>query len=214
LNKVKKGKLVLIVGPSGSGKGTIIKNLRDRHPDWVYPISCTTREIREGEVKDQVYHFISEEEFKKGISDGRFLEYAIVHGTQYYGTDKKEIIDAVLDGKVVVREVDIQGFHSIKKVFEEGFGVGFDGLGLGQLLSIFIEAKDLDELRRRIATRGKLPEDEVERRMESARKEIALASDCDYRVVNEYGKVEEAVNQVENFICGDLNGRCGCDECG
>lgn len=188
-NEVKKGKLVLIVGPSGSGKGTIIKNLRDRHPDWIFPVSYTTRPIRPGEVPDQVYHFISDEEFKRGISDGRFLEYAVVHATQYYGTDKKEILDAIRAGKIVVREVDIQGFHSIKKVLPKD-----------ELTSIFIEAKDLEELKKRIALRGKLPPDELERRMESARKEILQAGECDFRIVNEYGKIKDAVNEAERII--------------
>lgn len=188
-----RGKLVLIVGPSGSGKGTIIKNLRDRHPDWVFPVSYTTRPPRDSEIPDQVYHFISGEEFEKGIKDGRFLEYAVVHGTQYYGTARDEILGAVADGKIVVREVDIQGFESIRDVMLDG---QFDG----QLVSIFIEAKDLDELRRRIAARGKLPEDEVERRMESARKEISKAGECDFRIVNEYGKALQAVEEAEKII--------------
>lgn len=195
-----KGKLVLIVGPSGSGKGTIIKHLREKHPDWVYPVSCTTRKQRPGEVDGLVYRFISDEEFKKGISEGRFLEYAIVHEKGYYGTDREEIMSALDAGRVVVREVDIQGFHSIRDV-----------IPAERLLTIFVEAGDLDELRVRIAERGKLPEEEVERRMESARREIAQADECDYRIVNEYGKIEEAVEQVENFILGDLYSRC--DRC-
>ena len=186
-----KGKLVLIVGPSGSGKGTIIKNLRDRHADWVYPVSYTTRDIRPGEADGLVYNFISKNEFEEGIKNGRFLEYAVVHGVDYYGTERDEIIGALDAGKIVVREVDIQGFHSIRDVIPKE-----------NLVTIFIEAKDLEELKVRIAKRGKLPEEEVERRMESARKEISQAGECDYRVVNEYGKVEEAVGEVEKIIVG------------
>lgn len=185
------GKLVLIVGPSGSGKGTIIKHLREKHPDWVYPVSYTTRAIRPGEEDGLVYHFISEKEFQERMVAGRFLEYATIHEKGHYGTDKEEILGALREGKVVVREVDIQGFHSIRAVVPRG-----------ELLTIFIEAGDLDELKKRIADRGKLPEEEVERRMESARKEIAQAGECDYRIVNEYGKVDQAVEQVEGFIRG------------
>jgi guanylate kinase len=188
-----KGKLVLIVGPSGSGKGTIIKNLREMHPDWVYPVSYTTRAIRPGEEDGLVYHFISEDEFKQGISDGRFLEYAIVHEKGYYGTDRAEIMSALEEGKVVIREIDIQGFHSIREVMPKD-----------DLLTIFVEAGDLDELERRIADRGKLPEEEVARRMESARKEIAQADQCDFRIKNEYGKIEEAVEEVDGIILGGL----------
>jgi len=189
-----KGKLILIVGPSGSGKGTIIKGLRERHPEWVYPVSCTTRARRPGEEDGLVYHFISKEEFEKGISDGRFLEYAVVHEKGYYGTDRDEILGALNDGKVVVREIDIQGFHSISKV-----------VSTEQLLTIFVEAGDLDELKKRISERGKLPEEEVMRRMDSARKEIAQAGECDYRIVNEYGKVKEAVEKVDEIILDELS---------
>jgi len=188
-----KGKLVLIVGPSGSGKGTIIKHLREKHPDWVYPVSYTTRKIRLGEEDGLVYHFISEEEFKRGISEDRFLEYAIVHEKGYYGTDKGEILGALNEGKVVVREIDIQGFHSIK-----------EAMAAEDLLTIFVEAGDLEELERRIADRGKLPEEEVARRMESARKEIAQADLCNFRIKNEYGKIEEAVEEVDGIILGEL----------
>ncbi len=184
-----KGKLVLIVGPSGSGKGTIIKHLREKHPNWVYPVSYTTRAIRPGEEDGLVYHFISEKEFQERMKAGRFLEYAIIHEKGYYGTDKDEILGALGEGKVVVREVDIQGFHSIRAA-----------VPAEQLLTIFIEAGDLDELKRRITDRGKLPEEEVERRMESARKEIAQAGECDYRIVNEYGKIDEAVAKVDGII--------------
>ena len=186
-----KGKLALIVGPSGSGKGTIIKHLREKHPDWVYPVSYTTRAIRPGEADGLVYHFIGKEEFEKGIAGGRFLEYAIVHGVDYYGTARDEIIGALDAGKIVVREVDIQGFHSIRDVVPSP-----------NLVTIFIEAKDLEELQSRITKRGKLPEEEVRRRMESARKEIAQAVECGFRILNEYGKIDEAVGAVEKIIIG------------
>ena len=196
---IKKGKLVLIVGPSGSGKGTIIMHLRERHPNWIFPVSWTTRAMRPGEVEGQVYHFVSKEEFEKGLVSDQFLEYAIVHEKGYYGTDKEEILKGINSGKIVVREVDIQGFNSIKKAFADGF----DGLTSSHLLTIFIEAKDLEELQKRIAERGKLPAEEVERRMESARKEIAQADLCDYRILNEYGKVEDAVGKVDWIILGN-----------
>jgi len=190
---MNKGKFVLIVGPSGSGKGTIIKNIRKRHPDWIYPFSYTTRAMRPGEENGLVYKFISKEEFEKGINDGKFLEYACVHEKGYYGTAKDEIMKGLEEGNVVVREVDIQGFHSIKKALDASL-----------LITIFIEAGDLDELKKRIAERGALPDEEILRRMESAKREIAQADQCDFRIVNEYGKVDEAVNAVEKIILDNL----------
>lgn len=187
------GKLVLIVGPSGSGKGSIIREIRLKHPDWVYPISYTTRTRREGEVDGLVYKFISREEFEKGIANGRFLEHAIVHGYDYYGTDGEAIFDALKEGRVVVREVDIQGFHSISaKIPAEN------------LVSIFVEVKSMDELKERILKRGAMNDEELERRMESARKEIAHAGECTYRIVNENGKLPEAVAKVEEWILGEV----------
>lgn len=187
--KSHKGKLVLIVGPSGSGKGSIIRELRLNHPEFVYPVSFTTRAKRPGEEDGLVYRFISREEFEKGIKGGRFLEYATVHGVDYYGTDRAVIEDGIAAGKVVVREVDIQGFHSIEGKVPD-------------MVSIFIEAKSLEQLQKRILGRSQMSLEELARRMESAAKEIAQASECDYKVVNEEGKLGEAVMEVERIIFG------------
>ena len=90
-----KGKLFLIVGPSGSGKGTVISELKVAHPDFVYPVSYTTRDMRDGEKNGEVYHFVSRDEFKRMIEDDELLEYAIVHSNNYYGTSKKDIVDSL-----------------------------------------------------------------------------------------------------------------------
>ncbi|PIS04126.1 guanylate kinase, partial [Candidatus Peregrinibacteria bacterium CG10_big_fil_rev_8_21_14_0_10_44_7] len=104
-----KGKLFLILGSSGSGKGTVLAGLRDRHPEFVFPKSCTTRKPRENKTGEEVYHFVSKDEFKKMIDEGDFLEWAQVHGEHYYGTMKQPIMDALNAGHIVVREVDVQG---------------------------------------------------------------------------------------------------------
>lgn len=183
------GLLVLIVGPSGSGKGTVIAELRKRHPDWVFPISATTREKRPAEVSGEVYYFMSKEDFKKGIEDGDFLEWAEVHKENFYGTMKKPILEALEAGKVVIREVDIQGFKSIRQQVPKE-----------NLISMFFMVPDLDELIARILKRGKLPDDEIKRRMESAKKEISQAGECDYRVPSPTGKIAEITDGVEKII--------------
>ena len=185
------GKLVLVVGPSGSGKGSIIRELRKKHPDWVYPVSHTTRPIRPGEEDGLVYRFISKEEFEKRITEGRFLEYAIVHGEHYYGTDKGRIMDELEAGNVVVREVDIQGFNSI-----------VEGIPGENLISVFVEVKSLEDLKERIRGRAEMSDEELARRMESARDEIAQADKCDFRLVNEAGQLEASVDKVEGMIGG------------
>lgn len=187
------GKLVLIVGPSGSGKGTVIKRLQANYPAFVYPISYTTRAPREGEETGQVYNFVAREKFKQMIADDDFLEYAIVHSNNYYGTAKKEILDALKTGAVVIREVDIQGFHSISKIVPRK-----------NLVSIFMKVADEQDLEQRILRRGEMNAEELKRRMDSAKKEIAQAKDCDYQVENSWGKIDECVKNVEKIILAEI----------
>ena len=184
-----KGKLILISGPSGVGKGTVIHMLKDKFPDFVFPISGVTRKMRKGEKNGVVYEFMSKEEFEKGIEDGIFLEWALVHGKNYYGTLKKPILDALVEGKIVIREVDIQGVHSI-----------IDILPKKNLVTIFLKPKDKDDLIRRIVKRGKLPADEIERRMESASKELEGSNRFDYQVFNLDGMIDDCFNEVVDII--------------
>ncbi len=188
-----KGLLIIISGPSGVGKGTVIKKLKQKYTDFVYPISCTTREMRPGEEDGGVYHFISKDDFEEGIEQGDFLEWAMVHQTNYYGTPKKPIIDSLEQGKVVLREVDVQGAQSIQKIVPEK-----------NLVTIFIKAESEEKLLERIAKRGELPQDEVERRMESAKKEMGMADEFDYQVWNYENRVDECVEEVERIIDSEM----------
>lgn len=187
------GKLFLIVGPSGSGKGSVISEIKRRYPGFVYPVSYTTRDKRDGEKNDQVYHFISKEDFKKRIANGEFLEYAIVHSDNYYGTDKKEIMEPLKGGAIVIREVDIQGFFSIKEQIPKE-----------NLVSIFMKVSDLNDLKGRILRRGEISEDELQKRMDSALKEISQADKCDYQVPNQWGQMKQSVHEVEKIILSEI----------
>lgn len=187
------GKLFLIVGPSGSGKSSVLKAIKQRYKGFVYPISFTTREIRPGEKSGEVYHFITLDEFKRKISAGDFLEYAVVHEINYYGTDKKTILDALSGGAVVVREVDVQGFLSIKEL-----------IPAKNLVSIFIDLGDEKELEERIRARGEMSEEEFLRRMESMKKEIKIKNECTYVVKNPFGKLNQCVSDVEQIILDEI----------
>lgn len=187
------GKLFLIVGPSGSGKGTVIKELQSRFPGFIFPVSYTTREPRDGEENGVVYNFITKEDFEKRIKEDEFLEYAIVHSNNYYGTSKKDILEPLKSGNVVVREVDIQGFNSIKELLPKE-----------HLCSIFMRVRSEEDLKGRILNRGEISDEELKRRLESAKKEFAQADKCDYQIDNEWGKARQAVNNVEKIIMDEI----------
>lgn len=183
------GKFFLILGPSGSGKGTVIAYLRKEFPNAVFPLSCTTRQPRPGERDGEVYHFLTKEEFQKKIASGDFLEWAIVHHDNYYGTLKQPILDALKAGKTVIREVDMQGVKSIRKL-----------LPAGQMVVIFITAPSWENLKHRILGRSAIPEEELRQREESFKKEMEFSRDCDFVVMSQEGKIDEFCREVVSII--------------
>jgi guanylate kinase len=187
------GKLVLIIGPSGVGKSVILKTLRDRHPEFVFPRSATTRERRPGEG-DELYRFVSEEEFSLWLSEGKFLETAQVHHGGHYGTLLEEIIPQIDQGKTVVREVDVQGFESIRKT------PSFSKNGPYKLQTIFILPESEEQLVRHIQGRAPMAGEELGRRLKSMHRELGAAKNTDAQVVNREGGLEETVHEVEELI--------------
>lgn len=190
MEELYSGKLILIVGPSGVGKGSVIKEIKELHPEYIYPISVTTRQPRPGEEDGVVYNFITRDEFEKMIEDGDILEFATVHNKELYGTMKKPIIEGLENGDIIIREIDMQGCESIQDI-----------LPRESVVSVFLTVPDEEELIERIQKRGKLPDEEIERRMESAKREFKLSGEiCNYRVPNKHGELDECVKEVEDII--------------
>ncbi len=189
-----KGKLFLILGSSGSGKGTVLAGLREKHPEFVFPKSCTTREPRDNKKGEEVYEFVSKGEFKEMIDAGEFLEWAIVHGENYYGTLKKPIMEALEAGKTVVREVDVQGLRSIREIISET-----------DLISIFLTVASWDELKARILRRGEMSDEELERRHESYLKEKEWETECDHVLLTKTGECDQMIEFVEGIVMRESN---------
>jgi len=187
------GQLILILGPSGSGKGTVLSFLRDNHSEYIFPLSCTTRDPRPNEMDGEVYHFVSKDEFQERMANDDFLEWAVVHGENYYGTLKNDILEPLNAGKTVIREVDVQGLHSIAELIPED-----------HLTSIFLTVSGWETLRSRILKRSKLPEEELDRRRQSFLKEMEWEKEYDVVIYSEEGEIGKLIYDVETAISGSI----------
>jgi guanylate kinase len=167
LNKVD---LIIVAGPSGVGKSTMVERVCKEVPHLFDTVTYTTRSMRKGESEGQPYYFVSEDEFKEKVAQGFFVEWAVVHN-KYYGTPKQQIEDAILSGKKVIMDVDVQGAATFKEKYPHSF-------------LIFINPPSIDELRHRIRKRGKMSDSELAIRLENARKEMALSESFDIQIIN------------------------------
>ncbi|MDD2446573.1 MAG: guanylate kinase [Tissierellia bacterium] len=179
-----EGFLLVLSGPSGSGKGTVSQALMEKKDDITFSISATTRKPRPTETNGENYFFLSEEKFKQMDEDGEFLESAFVH-SNYYGTPKKFVMDEIGKGEIVLLEIDVQGALQIKKNYKEA-------------VFIFLLPPTMDELRNRILKRGTESEEDIKIRFNNAFKELDFVGEYDFFVVND--EVENAVNDIEAII--------------
>lgn len=182
-----KGRLLVVSGPSGAGKGSISKRIVEEVEDLIYSISMTTRAPRPDEIHGKNYYFVTHEEFEQTIKENGFLEYAKVYG-EYYGTPRAKVMEYLEEGKDVVLEIDIQGAMNIRKSYPKG-------------VLIFILPPSMAELRTRITGRGSETKSDIELRLGEALKEIAYIDKYDYCVVN--GDLDEAVNRVKAIIIAE-----------
>lgn len=181
---MRKGLLILISGPSGTGKGTVCDLLRQKHPEISYSISATTRQPRPGEQDGVNYYFYTKEKFREMIDQGQLLEWAEVYGN-FYGTPKQKVLDRLDAGEDILLEIDTQGALNVMKVMPEG-------------LFIFLLPPSLEELADRLKGRGTETEESLHRRLGAAVDEIKLATKYRYVVVND--KVEDAQETIANII--------------
>ncbi len=180
------GKLFIISGPSGAGKGTICQRLVEESKVEI-SVSMTTRNPRPGEIDGKSYYFTSREAFQAEIEKGGFLEYAEVYGN-FYGTPKEKVIEKLSSGVDVVLEIDIQGALKVKEAYPNG-------------IFIFILPPSMAELRKRITGRGSETEEAINLRLSQTLKEVSYIDKYDYCVVN--GDLEEAVARVKAIVMAE-----------
>jgi guanylate kinase len=178
--------LIVISGPSGVGKDTVIEHMRQVMPDAYYAVTATTRERRPGEINGVHYHFHTVEDFNREVAEGEFLEHATVYGN-YYGVPKARLRQALRQSKDVVVKVDPQGAATIRRLAPEA-------------LMIFLLPPDMGELSRRLRSRKTDDPVALSRRINIASREIATSELFDYFVVNESDQIDSAVDQIRQIV--------------
>ena len=181
---MQAGKLIVLTGPSGVGKGTLLRSLLARHPELYFSISATTRQPRPGEVEGVHYYFVSREKFEQMVPTGELLEWAEFAGN-YYGTPRNAVERQIQQGRSVILEIEVVGARKIHDTFPTA-------------LRIFMLPPSLAELERRIRARGQDSEEAIARRLERAKAEIDAAGEFDVQIVND--DLEAALVRLEAAI--------------
>ena len=187
---MKKGKIILLSGPSGSGKGTIVNKFKEEYKDKIYlSVSATTRSPREGEIDGVSYYFISKEDFKQRIKEKRMLEYAEFCGN-FYGTPAEPVLASLEEGKNAILEIEVQGAYQVKENYPEA-------------RMIFVVPPSGAVLRDRLVGRGTETAEVINKRLFTATSEIEKAFNYDYILVND--DLNEAVKELAEVIDSDIN---------
>lgn len=164
-------RLTVLAGPTAVGKGTVAAYLREQHPEVWISVSATTRPRRPGEIDGVHYHFVDDAEFDRMVAEDQLLEWAVVHKAARYGTPRQPVTDALAEGRLALLEIDLQGARQVRERMPEA-------------RFVFLAPPTWDELVRRLVGRGTETEEERERRLATAREELAAAEEFDDTVVN------------------------------
>ncbi|WP_026461079.1 guanylate kinase [Schaalia suimastitidis] len=177
--------LVVLAGPTAVGKGTVVRALLQHHPQVVLSVSATTRAPRPGEVDGTHYHFLSPQAFDELIATGGMLEWALVHGRHKYGTPREPVERALNEGRPVLLEIDLAGARQVRKSFPDA-------------LFVFLAPPSWEELERRLIGRGTEDAAERERRLETAKTEMAAKDEFDVIVIND--DLDQAVSKLAELM--------------
>jgi guanylate kinase len=180
-----KGHLVLIMAPTGSGKGSLVSHIQKQFPQLTHTISCTTRAMRPGEIEGVNYYFLSREEFERKIAQREFVEWA-EFGGNLYGTLKSELIDRLCAGEVVLCEIEVQGIMQLLKLVPYQFRT-----------VVYIDAGDWETLKRRALARAPISDAELSLRYDHYLEEVAHKGLADILVYNRDGELEKAKEHME-----------------
>lgn len=181
---MREGRLIVLTGPSGVGKGTLLRALLKRHPELYLSVSVTTRAPRPGEIHGQEYCFVTIPEFERMVAEGELLEWAEFAG-HCYGTPRRSVEHQIEQGKSVVLEIELQGARQIHNTFPEA-------------LRVFVMPPSWPELEYRLRNRAQDSEEAIARRLDRARIEILAADEFDFQVVND--NLERALDRIENAM--------------
>lgn len=178
---VPRGRVVVVAGPTAVGKGTVTRRLLEKHPEVYLSVSATTRDPRPGEVDGIHYFFWSPEQFDDAVENGDMLEWALVHGRNRYGTPRSAVEAARAEGRAVILEIDLEGARQVRSSMPDAHFV-------------FLAPPSWDVLVERLVGRGTESPEEQERRLETARVEMAAEEEFDVTIVND--DLDEAVDAL------------------